>query len=434
MDHIAIDLVILITSIIIGIPVPFCFMLAAIYMGVIYFPDFSFLMTIGFRGLNSLTILSIPFFIIAGALMGSAGIAERLTEFANSMLGRLRGGMGAASIVACAIFGAISGTASSAVACIGSIMIPRLEKLGYPRGYSTGMLSCAAVLGQLIPPSVPMILYGWVTQQSVAACFLSTVVPGIITTIIFCVINYFMVARFPDIKVEPPIPKKERNRLIISSGKKGFFSLMMPVIILGGIYGGVTTPTEAAAVAVGYAALVGFFIHRELTLTTFFRSLKSAATTSGVIVLMLFFVTILGRLYTMQQVPMKIANFLLGTWSNKYVLLFMVNIFLLIIGMLMDDLSGTMLAAPLLMPLMLKIGVHPIHFAAILGTNLGLGNVTPPTAPILYLGGRIGNVPFDEYLKPALIYMVFGFIPVIALTTYIPGLSLFLPKLIMGIR
>ncbi|HOO88873.1 MAG TPA: TRAP transporter large permease subunit, partial [Synergistales bacterium] len=165
-----------------------------------------------------------------------------------------------------------------------------------------------------------------------------------------------------------------------------------------------------------------------------FRSLKSAATTSGVIVLMLFFVTILGRLYTMQQVPMKIANFLLSTSDNKYVILFMVNIFLVIIGMLMDDLSGTMLAAPLLMPLMLRIGVHPIHFAAILGTNLGLGNVTPPTAPILYLGGRVGGVQVDEYMKPALIYMIFGFIPVIILTTYLPDLSLFLPRLIMGIK
>lgn len=434
MDHIVIDLIILISSIVVGIPVPFCFMLAAIYMGVVFFPDFSFLMTIGFRGLNSLTILSIPFFIIAGALMGSAGIAERLTNFANSMLGRIRGGMGAASIVACAIFGAISGTASSAVACIGSIMIPRLEKLGYPRGYSTGMLSCAAVLGQLIPPSVPMILYGWVTQQSVAACFLSTVGPGIITTTLFCVINYFMVARFPSAKVDPPLSRPERNKVVMEAGRKGIWSLLMPVLILGGIYGGVTTPTEAAAVAVLYAVIIGFFVHKELKLKTMFRSLKSAATTSGVIVLMLFFVTILGRLYTMQQVPMKIANFLLGTFENKYLILLMVNFFLIIIGMLMDDLSGTMLAAPLLMPLMLKIGVHPIHFAAILGTNLGLGNVTPPTAPILYLGGRIGGVSIEEYVKPALIYMFFGFVPVIILTTYLPDLSLFLPRLIMGIK
>ena len=149
---------------------------------------------------------------------------------------------------------------------------------------------------------------------------------------------------------------------------------------------------------------------------------------------MLFFVTILGRLYTMQQVPMKIAKFLLSTSDNKYVILLMVNVFLVIIGMLMDDLSGTMLAAPLLMPLMLQIGVHPIHFAAILGTNLGLGNVTPPTAPILYLGGRVGGVQIDEYLKPALIFIVFGFLPIILITTYVPNLSLFLPRLIMGIK
>jgi C4-dicarboxylate transporter DctM subunit len=432
--HIIIDLLILVTTIILGIPVPFCFMAAALYMGLVFFPDFSFLMTVGFRGLNSLTLLSIPFFIMAGALMGSAGIAEKLTNFANSMLGRIRGGMGAATIVACAIFGAISGTASSAVACIGTIMIPRLEELGYPRNYSTAMVSCAAVLGQLIPPSVPMILYGWVTQQSVAACFLSTVVPGVLTMTLFCVINYFMCKKFPNLQVGKKISKKERNQEIFVATKKGFWSLLMPFIILGGIYGGITTPTESAAVAVLYATLVGFFIHKELKMDILGEAFHNSATTSGVIVLMLFFVTILGRLYTMQRVPMMVADFLLGVSDNKFVILFMVNIFLIIIGMLMDDLSGTMLVAPLLMPLILKIGVHPIHFAAILGTNLGLGNVTPPTAPILYLGGRIGGVNIDEYIKPALIFMIFGSIPIVLLTTYVPGLSLFLPRLIMGIK
>ncbi len=432
--HILIDLVILVSTIIFGIPVPFCFMAAALYMGLIFFPDFSFLMTVGFRGLNSLTLLSIPFFIMAGALMGSSGIAERLTNFANSMLGRIKGGMGAATIVSCAIFGAISGTCSSAVACIGSIMIPRLETLGYPRSYSTAMVSCAAVLGQLIPPSVPMILYGWVTQQSVAACFLSTVIPGLLTMTIFCLINFYLCRSIPTIKVDPPLAPRERNRAIFASLKDGIWSLLMPVIILGGIYGGITTPTESAAVAVAYSVFVGFCIHKELTVKILGKALYTSATTSGVITLMLFFVTILGRLYTMKQVPMQIASFLLGFSDNKIVILIMVNVFLIIIGMLMDDLSGTMLSAPLLMPLMLKIGVHPIHFAAILGTNLGLGNVTPPTAPILYLGGRIGNVPIDQYIKPALIFMIFGNIPIIILTTYFPGLSMWLPRLLMGVK
>lgn len=432
--HIGIDLFILVSTILLGIPVPFCFMAASLYMGIIYFPDFSFLTTVGFRALNSLTLLSIPFFIMAGSLMGSAGIAERLVGVANSMLGRIKGGMGAATIVACAIFGSISGTCSSAVACIGSIMIPRLEKLGYPRSYSTAMVSCAAVLGQLIPPSVPMILYGWVTQQSVAACFLSTVVPGILTMTAMCIINFVMCRNIPTIQVDPPLPSRERNIVIAKAFKRGVWSLLMPVIILGGIYGGVTTPTESAAVAVAYAVFVGFLIHRELNGKILWKSLYDAATTSGVIILMLFFVTILGRIYTMQQVPQKIAAFLLSFSDNKIVILLMVNVFLVIIGMLMDDLSGTMLSAPLLMPLMLQIGVHPVHFAAILGTNLGLGNVTPPTAPILYLGGRIGNVPIDQYIKPALIFMIFGNLPIIILTTYFPGLSLWLPRLVMGIK
>ena len=432
--HILIDLVILVSTIIFGIPVPFCFMAAALYMGLIFFPDFSFLMTVGFRGLNSLTLLSIPFFIMAGALMGSSGIAERLTNFANSMLGRIKGGMGAATIVSCAIFGAISGTCSSAVACIGSIMIPRLETLGYPRSYSTAMVSCAAVLGQLIPPSVPMILYGWVTQQSVAACFLSTVIPGLLTMTIFCLINFYLSRSIPTIKVDPPLAPRERNRAIFASLKDGIWSLLMPVIILGGIYGGITTPTESAAVAVAYSVFVGFCIHKELTVKILGKALYTSATTSGVITLMLFFVTILGRLYTMKQVPMQIASFLLGFSDNKIVILLMVNVFLIIFGMLMDDLSGSLVSAPLLMPLMLKIGVHPIHFAAILGTNLGLGNVTPPTAPILYLGGRIGNVPIDQYIKPALIFMIFGNIPIIILTTYFPGLSMWLPRLLMGVK
>jgi tripartite ATP-independent transporter DctM subunit len=432
--HIVIDLVILIGTILIGLPVPFCFMAAALYMGVIYFPDFSFLTTVGFRGLNSLTLLSIPFFIMAGSLMSSAGIAARLTGFANSMLGRIRGGMGAATIVACAIFGAISGTCSSAVACIGSIMIPRLEELGYPRSYSTAMVSCASILGQLIPPSVPMILYGWVTQQSVAACFLATVIPGLMLMVVYCVINFFMCKKMPTIKVDPPLRFHERNMAVVKAFRNGIWSLFMPVIILGGIYGGITTPTESAAVAVAYSILVGIFIHRELKGGELWKAFCVSATTSGVICLMLFFVTILGRIYTMQQVPMKIADFLIGLSDNKYVVLFMVNVFLIIIGMLMDDLSGTMLSAPLLMPLMLKIGVHPVHFAAILGTNLGLGNVTPPTAPILYLGGRIGNVPINEYIKPALVFMIIGNIPIILLTTYIPDLSLWLPRLLMNIK
>ncbi len=431
---IAINLVILIGLIVSGLPVPFCFMTAAIYMGIVYDFSFSFLLPGGYYALNSLTLLSVPFFIMAGSLMSSSGIAERLTDFAQAFLGRMRGGMGAATIVACAIFGAISGTCSSAVACIGGIMIPRLEKLGYPRYYSVALVGCASVLGQLIPPSVPMILYAWVTQQSVAACFLATVIPGILTTLLMCVVNWFEVKKMDTVRIEPQIPFSQKIQLIGRTTKKGIWSLLMPVIILGGIYGGITTPTESAAIAVFYGILVGFLIHRELTPKVLGHALVDSSTTTGVCVLMLFFVSILAKVYTMQRIPQQLADFMMGISNNKIVLLLLVNGFLLVIGMLMDDFSGTMLSAPLLLPLMVAIGVHPVHFAAIMGTNLGLGNVTPPCAPILYLAGRIGGASIDEYFKPALKFMIFAQVPVIFLTTYVPGLSLWLPRLVMGIK
>ena len=431
---IAINLVILISLIVAGLPVPFCFMTAAIYMGIVYNFSFSFLLPGGYYALNSLTLLSVPFFIMAGTLMSSSGIAERLTDFAQAFLGRMRGGMGAATIVGCAIFGAISGTCSSAVACIGGIMIPRLEKLGYPRYYSVALVGCASVLGQLIPPSVPMILYAWVTQQSVAACFLATVIPGILTTFLMCVVNWFEVKKIETVRVEPQVPFTQKIQLIGRATKRGIWSLLMPVIILGGIYGGITTPTESAAIAVFYGILVGFLVHRELTPKVLGRALVDSSTTTGVCVLMLFFVSILAKVYTMQRIPQQLADFMMTISENKMVLLLLVNVFLLIIGMLMDDFSGTMLSAPLLLPLMVAIGVHPVHFAAIMGTNLGLGNVTPPCAPILYLAGRIGGASIDEYFKPALKFMIFAQVPVILLTTYIPGLSMWLPRLVMGFQ
>ncbi|HOG14400.1 MAG TPA: TRAP transporter large permease [Synergistales bacterium] len=431
---IAINLVILISLIVAGLPVPFCFMTAAIYMGIVYNFSFSFLLPGGYYALNSLTLLSVPFFIMAGALMSSSGIAERLTDFAQAFLGRMRGGMGAATIVACAIFGAISGTCSSAVACIGGIMIPRLEKLGYPRYYSVALVGCASVLGQLIPPSVPMILYAWVTQQSVAACFLATVIPGILTTFLMCIVNWFEVKKIETVRVEPQVPFSQKIQLIGRATKRGIWSLLMPVIILGGIYGGITTPTESAAIAVFYGILVGFLVHRELTPKVLGRALVDSSTTTGVCVLMLFFVSILAKVYTMQRIPQQLADFMMTISENKMVLLLLVNVFLLIIGMLMDDFSGTMLSAPLLLPLMVAIGVHPVHFAAIMGTNLGLGNVTPPCAPILYLAGRIGGASIDEYFKPALKFMIFAQVPVILLTTYIPGLAMWLPRLVMGVQ
>ncbi|MBI5166525.1 MAG: TRAP transporter large permease [candidate division NC10 bacterium] len=431
---IAIDLIILIGFLALGVPVPFCFMAAVLFLVVVHGYSFEFLLPIAFYSLNSLTLLSVPFFIMAGGLMGSSGLAERLANIATARVGRFRGGLGGATVVACAIFGAIAGLCSAAVAAIGSIMIPRMEREGYPRGHATGLVTCASVLAQLIPPSVPMILFAWVTRLSVAAAFLSTIGPGILLVVIYIFLNWLMCRRIPTIKVRPRVGLWQQAKEVGDATIRGILALVGALIILGGIYGGFTTPTEAATLAVVYTIFVGLLVYRSLTFRELGRTLFTTATTTGVIILMLFFVMMLSRIYTMENVPQRLIQFMTGISENKYVILAMVNVFLIIIGMLMDDFSGTLLSAPLLLPLIKHIGVNPYHFAAIMGTNLGLGNVTPPCAPILYLGGRMANCSFDKYIKPALIFMVFGSLPVVIITTYWPGLSLFLPRLIMGIE
>ncbi len=431
---IVIDLLLLLGLLALGVPIPFCFMASVLFLVALHGFSFEFLLPISFFGLNSLTLLSVPFFIMAGGLMGSSGIADRLVKIALALVGRFRGGLGGATVVATAIFGAIAGLCSAAVAAIGSIMIPRMEAEGYPRGHATGLVTVSSVLAQLIPPSVPMILYAWVSRLSVGACFLSTVGPGILSMLIYVLINWWMCRRITSIKVYPKVGLWQQTREVGQSIFRGTFSLMGALIIMVGIYGGFTTPTEAATLAVIYTVFVGFVIYKTLSLRELGRTLFTTATTTGVVILMLFFVMMLSRIYIMLNVPQRLIRTMTGISDNYYVILAMVNVFLIIIGMLMDDFSGTLLSAPLLLPLMKHIGVSPYHFAAIMGTNLGLGNVTPPCAPILYLGGRMANCPFDKMIWPATIFMIFGSLPVIIITTYWPGLALFLPRLIMGIE
>ena len=424
------DLAILIGLLVLGVPVPFCFLAAVLFMFILGGYDPMFIMATGFHKVNSMAVLCILFFILMGGLMGSGGIAARLVAISDAILGRTKSGLGTVSIVSCAVFGAIAGTCSAAVAAIGSIMIPRMVERGYPRGQATALVAAPSVLGQLIPPSVPMILYAWVTWQSVAACFLSTVVPGIIMVVLYSTVNWFMCRKLP-IKVMPPVGLRQQTKDFGNAIYGGFFALLMPVIVLGGIYGGIFTPTEAAGTAVLYSIPVGFFIYRTMNVRQFTDAMISTITTTGVVIIMVFFVMILSRIYIMENVPQRLISTLVGFTDNKYIILLMVNVFLLILGMLMDDFSGTLLAAPLLFPLMKEIGIHPIHFAAILGTNLGLGNKTPPTAPILYLAGRIGNCSLDKLIKPQMIFIVSCSIPIVLLTTYFPPLSLTLPHLIM---
>jgi len=318
------------------------------------------------------------------------------------------------------------------VAAIGSIMIPRMVEKGYDRGYATALVSCSAVLALLIPPSATMILYGWVTSTSITAVFLAPVLPALLLITLFCFWNYVLTRKMPLI-VEEKQPFKATAENAFLKARRAGFGLAMPVIILGFIYGGVTTPTEAAAVAVVYALPVAFYIYKEMDWGSFYKAVWQAAQVTAVLMLVIFCATMLARVMTFEDVPQQILETLLSITENKILLLLLINLFLMLIGMFMEDVSGILLAAPLLLPVMNEIGVHPVHFAAIIGTNLGMGLITPPTAPILYFGTLIGGVKLPQVIKPTLVFVFLAYLPVVLLTTFVPELALWLPRMITGL-
>jgi len=423
------NIIILVVLLIAGVPVFFCFAASLVFLVVVGGFDPSFLLPYGFYKMSSIVLLALPLFIVAGNLMGEGGISKPLIDLAESLIGRVKGKLGMVGVVSCALFGAMSGSGAATLAAIGGIMLPRMKERGYPPGHSAALMGCASILGLLIPPSLLQVLYGWVTQTSIAGCFLSTAIPGVILTIWLCFLNWLMLRREPGLELSPKQSFKERVKTIGVNTRHAAFGLFAPFIILGGIYGGIFTPTEAAAVAAVYAIPVGFFVYHALSREKLIDCIIKSASQTGMIMVMLYCMMMLSRIYIMENVPQHIATFLTGISENKYVILLMVNVFLLIIGMLMDDASGVLLCAPLLFPVVTSIGVHPFHFAAIIGTNLGMGNITPPCAPLLYFAQSLGEVGFDKVIKPAIILIVFGFFPVVLLTTYLPELSLFLPRL-----
>lgn len=411
----------------IGVPVVYSFAAMTLVLSIVYEIDVSSLMTTGFWSVNSIILLALPLFVMTGYLMQAGGMASRLVYFVESLVGKSRTGMGSSMVMACGIFGAISGTASAAVASVGTIMIGPMEKHGYKREYTSALLGISSLLGLLIPPSLTMILYAVVTRQSVAACFLATIGPGILLIIMLCLLNWIKMRNAPGEVVKMTF--KERTDLISKNFWKAVPALMLPVIILGGIYGGVFTPTEAAAIAVVYAIPVGLFVYRELSFKDLVRCLVSAAATTGVIMVILVFSFVSSRIFTFERVPQELTQLLMETFKNKILILLIVNVFLILLGMFMDDISVVAIISPLLLPVMVSIGVDPIQFAAIVGTSVVIGCNSPPMAPILFMTCRIGKVGMSQVMKPALFFMFFAALPVMLVTTYWPPLALYLPKL-----
>ncbi len=411
----------------VGVPVVFSFAAMTLILSVMYDVDISSLMTTGFWSVNSIILLALPLFVMTGYLMQAGGMAARLVYFVEALVGKSRAGMGSSMVVACGVFGAISGTASAAVASIGTIMIGPMERHGYKREYTSALLGISSLLGLLIPPSITMILYAVVTRQSVAACFLATIGPGILLIIMLCVINWIKMRNHPDPEAER-MNFEQRMSAIGTNMWKAGPALMLPVIILGGIYGGVFTPTEAAAVAVTYAIPVGLYVYRELDFKKILKCLVDAAATTGVIMVILLFSFVASRIFTFERVPQELTELMMELFHDKLVILLVVNIFLILLGMIMDDVSVVAIISPLLLPVMVNIGVDPVHFAAIVGTSVVIGCNSPPMAPILFMTCRIGNVGISKVMKPALGFMFWAALPVMLITTYWSPLALYLPR------
>jgi len=422
-----------IVAMFIGVPVAFAFALAGLILCGIYDIGITGAISASFNRLNSYAFLALPLFILLGSLMNRGGLARRLIDFINTLLGRTKGGLGTVLIITNLVFGAMCGVATSALAAIGGMMIPEMEKKGYPRGYSTGVAISSSVLSLLIPPSSSMIIFGIAAKISIPLLFVATLIPGLILTALLCIMNNIMVRKIPTIKTLVNISPLDRKREKLRTGKKAILILFLPIFLLLGIYGGIFTPTEAASMSVIYSMIIGFFIYKDLNFKIVWESITEAGKMTGSILILFFFFFVFSRILILERVPDLITNLLLSISQNHYVILFIMNIILLLTGMLMDDCSGLVLAAIIYLPIMQAIGIHPIHFGAICGVNLGMGLITPPVAPLLYMGGTVGgNLKLKEYYRIPIYSILFAYLPVIILTTYVPALSMTLPNLIMN--
>jgi C4-dicarboxylate transporter, DctM subunit len=432
MTVVLVVMILVVIIMLLGVPVGFAFGLGGFAILFITGLDPRFAIPAAFRNLESYTLLALPLFIMAGGLMRDADISRRLIAFTLSFLGRIKGGLGMVCVVSCTIFGAISGSASAAIAAIGSVLIPEMVKKGYPRGYSTGLVAASSMLALLIPPSIPMIVFAMTAQISILGAFLSTLIPGLLMMTIYCIINLVMTRKMKTVEVDAPMGLRTTLTGVGRSARHAGWAMFMPVLVLGGIYGGVFTPTEAAGMSAVYAVLIGFVFYRTMTFRKLTLNIKNSMITSGIVMILLFFILMVSRIMVTYQVPQQLTEFIFGFTTNKWVVLLMLNVILLLMGMLVDDISGNILSAAILLPIAQSVGIDPIHFAAISVTNLSLGNITPPCAPMLYLAGLIGgNLPLNEYAKPAAVFMLLGAVPVILAVTYVPAFALVLVRLFL---
>jgi len=371
-----------------------------------------------FSGASSFPLLAIPLFILAGGFMETSGISQRLVGLANSLVGFIRGGLAMVTVVATMIQSEISGSSVADAAAIGKVVIPAMEKRGYPRALSAAIVSNAASAAILIPPSIPMIIYAWMAEVSIAKLFFAGFLPGLIACLAMMGLCYYYARKYN-------LPKEQKFsiREVGRSTVHAFWALLIPVVIWVGILGGIATATEVAALAVLAALLIGVFIYRELNGRQTLHILRDSSSQTATVMLIVASSAVLGWFLTSEQVPQKFANMILETTSNKFLILLFLNLFFFVAGMFLHSAAAIILIVPIVLPLVRQIGVDPIHFGIIVTINLGVGQQTPPVATVLFTTAAIARLPFWDVFKVGWPFtLVLALVTL--LVTYVPWISL----------
>lgn len=378
-----------------------------------------------FNGIGSLPLLAIPFFMLAGEIMNRGKITEKLIRFAMLLIGRLPASLGLSSIVASMFFGGITGSAQASTSCMGGILIPAMKEEGYPTKEAVGIIAAASTCGPIIPPSIIMVVFATAVGCSVGAMFMGGLIPGILVGLILMIV---LLVRNHMYHFPKHDERLSRNK-VVKVALDGIIPLGMPVIIVGGIMGGVCTPTEAGAIAVVYSLLVSLFVSRTLRLRDIWSLLLATVNSAASLLLIIACARIFSYGLTALQMPVIVNDLILSLTSNKYVFLMLVNILLLIMGMFMDGGASVIILAPILAPVAAALGISTIHFGVIMALNLTIGNITPPLGYCLFIGSRIGDITVEEGIKGIIPYLI-AEIAALLLITYIPSLVTYVPVML----
>ncbi|HSH68302.1 MAG TPA: TRAP transporter large permease [Deferrisomatales bacterium] len=376
-----------------------------------------------YKSMDKFPLVVVLFFILCGNIMTSGTIVDKLVKVAKAMVGFLPGGLGMAGVLACGLFGAISGSTVATVVAIGGFMIPALVEDGYDEAYSVGVMTTAPILGIVIPPSISMILYAMITNDSLEALFMTGFVPGALIMLAFCIYTYVVCKRGGMRGATPPSVAE-----FVAVLREGIWALLLPVIIFGGIFSGVFTANEAAVVACVYAFIVEIFIHRDMTLEAARRVTVNSAVTSGTLLIIVAGATVFGKYLTLERIPEAITGAVTASITSKLVFLLVMNIFLLIVGMFMDVISATMILTPVFLPMLYQFGINTLHFGLLMTVNLGIGYVTPPMGVSLYITGAMAEKDLI-YVTRAVMPFIAIQIGILFLLTYWPEVVLFLPRI-----